>query len=543
MKVNLPPRRLLPRWRRTNATLELREAGGATGPNSSPIQVNKDRFREAMEEWKESPTPGLLGDLLSFSIDPNLRDQVTKVTRDALRSGMLLSEQQKIFASELEAEANENHPEAPVKDDLQKLKQRISETKLLLRTNPANPLALLDLAQHQVSTGRGNRAERTVRAALSLSPDNRIVLRTLARLYVHREKNSEGRIADALKIIGKHHRTPHDPWLMATEITLSEVAGVESKFIKKAERFIQDKRAPIAEVSELAGAIGDIELSFGNLKRAREMFRIALVEPNDNVLAQAISQQRYLGISLNQPSQRSAASSAQEARTLLAWNAIRTEDALRHAWLWHDEEPFSSRPLQFITTFHAVNCEYNAAAEIARQGLIADPNDPTLLVNLSYALASAGRIEEAEAALRQLVRVSPERYTPVVLATRGLIAMKQAQHILGDAYYTEALDIFSKRKEPKLEALCLAYYARSAYDSEHPNKEAILLRAKELYVRNPSADTALVLRKLEPEISLPQEDESSRQLMQWVFDPKTNSITRKPGVTKPGEQIFAVKRD
>lgn len=540
MKMSLPPRRLVPRWRRMSATLEQREAGGKSGKRAVPFVLDEERFSATVDNWSANKTSGSLGDLLTFAIDPHLKPKVIDIVRKAVDGGFALGPvQQSFFARLIENEGNSTPSKALSNQ------QRVADLRSILRANPENPLVLLDLAQHQVSAGDGQRAERTVKTALSLSPNSRLVLRTLARLNVHLDKsdNKNDKVSNALRLIGKHDRTPHDPWLMATEIALSEVAGVGSKFASKGMKFLKDRRASTGDLSELACAIGSLELKSGNLKRARELFRLALLQPNDNVLAQAVTEQRHLGIEIASNSiQRDAVVVAQEAQTLLAWNSLRVEDAQEHATLWYDEEPFSSRPLHFLTTLYAVQCDYANAEQFARQGLVADPNDAGLLTNLSYALANSGHYEEAKTTLRRLLRIAPARYEPIALATYGLIAMKQGDFEAGDRFYMMALSGFRGRRDSNLEAICFAYYARAAKDTDHPDRASIENSAKEVYRTHPTPDGALVLRRLDSGVTLPNVDASMRKLTSWVFDEKTNSLIPKHEVSQAGAPRLTVRK-
>lgn len=523
-----------------SATLKQREAGGRTGKLAPPFALDEDRFSAAVDNWSSNKTSGSLGDLLAFSLDPSLKPRVIDVIQKAINDGFVLGPVQQSFFGRLVGD--EENSTAPEGLDSHK---RVADLRRILRANPENPLALLDLAQHQVSVGNGGQAERTVKTALSLSPNSRLVLRTLARLNVHLDKSDKKteKVSDALRLIGRHARTPNDPWLMATEIALSDVAGVGSKFASKGLKFLKDKRAGAGDLSELACAIGGLELKSGNLKRAREFFRLALLQPNDNVLAQAVTEQGHLGIEIaSSPAQRDAVAVAQEAQTLLAWNSLRAEEAQAHATLWHDEEPFSSRPLQFLTTLYAVQCDYASAEALARQGLVADPNDAGLLANLSYALANSGHYEEAKATLRRLLRIAPARYEPVALATYGLISMKQGDYLVGDQYYMAAMSDFRHRKDHALESMCFAYYARAARDTGHPDSANIENSAKDLYRAHPTADGALVLRRLDSEVRPPQVDVGMRKLTSWVFDEKTNSLIPKHEVSQAGAPALTVRK-
>lgn len=63
--------------------------------------------------------------------------------------------------------------------------QAIRRLRALLRSRPDSALALLDMAQLQSAMGKSKAAERSIQTALSLAPNNRTVIRTAARYWVH----------------------------------------------------------------------------------------------------------------------------------------------------------------------------------------------------------------------------------------------------------------------------------------------------------------------------------------------------------------------
>ena len=197
MKANLPPRRLIPRWRRTKSVLNMPEATFSGSDKKKSLALDPARLDHAITDWKLSPTTGLLGDILSFSIDSSLRAKVADLVRNDPRTRRVATATQAGFMDQLIDEGDAPRATEHMEDMQgslgicnQAVRHEAATLKRILAANPANPLALLDLAQFQLASGQMvngkiNRAERSIRAALYLSPNNRIVLRTLARLYVH----------------------------------------------------------------------------------------------------------------------------------------------------------------------------------------------------------------------------------------------------------------------------------------------------------------------------------------------------------------------
>ncbi len=101
---------------------------------------------------------------------------------------------------------------------------------------------------------------------------------------------------------------------------------------------------------------------------------------------------------------------------------------------------------------------------------------------------------------------------------------------------------FRHRKDHALESMCFAYYARAARDTGHPDSANIENSAKDLYRAHPTADGALVLRRLDSEVRPPQVDVGMRKLTSWVFDEKTNSLIPKHEVSQAGAPALTVRK-
>jgi tetratricopeptide (TPR) repeat protein len=73
----------------------------------------------------------------------------------------------------------------PASPNLDTSRQRIRELRKSLHEFPRNPLALMDLAREYVALAQPSAAIRPVREALALAPENRFVLRSAARFFLH----------------------------------------------------------------------------------------------------------------------------------------------------------------------------------------------------------------------------------------------------------------------------------------------------------------------------------------------------------------------
>ena len=255
--------------------------------------MSVDEVRRRIQEVDQNREPGVLGDLLSFAAFPTARPELIAIAEHALRNPLGLSPSVLTFAK---AVLDNREPvlikEAPEGDDARTQTRRL---RRLLDDSPNNVPALMDLAQLQCAAGKRKAADRALVTAFALAPDNRTVLRTRARFLVH-----IGDAEQAHALVAGHQATKADPWLMATEIAVADLAGVPSRSATKARRMLAESGNASARTAELAAALGGLELDSGNVKAARALFRRALLTPNTNVIAQAVNDSRRLGLEVEE---------------------------------------------------------------------------------------------------------------------------------------------------------------------------------------------------------------------------------------------------
>ncbi|MBK8096050.1 MAG: hypothetical protein IPK26_03035 [Planctomycetes bacterium] len=216
---------------------------------------------------------------------------------------------------------------------------------------------------------------------------------------------------------------------------MSRFSGEAKALIAKADSIGFDE-------SELAAALGTIELEHGNPKRARRLLRAALVSPAENAIAQVSWANRRRGASIDLPKEVAMQHRCFEA---LAWDSAHNgnvEVAIENCRLWLSEEPFSVKPAILGSFFGVVSglC-LESAADIAANGVAANPNHALMANNLVVALLEVGRLQEAEAKLSRIRRrgLSPEMLV-TLQATEGLLAFRGGRPAEGDALYRSAID-------------------------------------------------------------------------------------------------------
>jgi Flp pilus assembly protein TadD len=308
--------------------------------------------------------------------------------------------------------------------------------------------------------------------ALALAPQDRHILRSAARLYLH--VDDPERAHDLLK---RNAATETDPWLMASEIAVSAVAHRKPVFFKKGREFLEEGGVNPRHISELAAAIGTVHLKDGN-RKARKLFSTSLIDPTGNSLAQAEWASPHVG-NLVRPQALHRVQDTAEAEVFHAYWDGRLADVIGQCETWHLDEPFSSRPQQFGSGAAITLERFEAALAFADEGLKANPKVIGLINNRAFALISLGRFDEAFRVLHHCLIHYPEEAQGSITATAGLLAMRLQQFEEGKRRYRQAISYFRKVGQSLMEALAIAYFAQEACRAELPDAPRILIEAKE----------------------------------------------------------------
>ncbi|GAH08805.1 unnamed protein product, partial [marine sediment metagenome] len=159
--------------------------------------------------------------------------------------------------------------------------ESIASLKKSVRLHPLNPLAWSDMALLYATLGQFDKARLTMKIALSLGKNNRFILRSAARCFMHMDEPDR-----AVKVLHRSGLCESDPWIASAEISISESASLKSKYISKAKGLVQDENFTYYSRSELIAGLGTIEIKNGSVRRGKKLIRKALYDPTENALAQ-----------------------------------------------------------------------------------------------------------------------------------------------------------------------------------------------------------------------------------------------------------------
>src|SRR5262249_9089606 len=144
-------------------------------------------------------------------------------------------------------------------------------------SQPRNAFVWIDLARLYVLLGQSKPAEQAIKIALALAPYDRFILRSASRFYLHTSDAEKG-----LALLRTNARTPEDPCLIAAELAVSTVLEKTPKFVTGAQNILNNGAAAPFHTSELACALGGLEMAAGKSRKANKLFETSLRAPTEN---------------------------------------------------------------------------------------------------------------------------------------------------------------------------------------------------------------------------------------------------------------------
>ena len=184
-------RRVIPRWRDSSVAAITGELAPLKMQTVTQLGSTED-FCGLIREWRQNRSVAFASDLLAAALLLDFRensdameaaDYITSLGEDAPSLARSLAEYIQVGD-----ETNELTESARVlsEDQLAKNTQgMIRQKKGILRRQPRNTLAWVDIARCYANLGQNRKALAAMSNGLILAPNNRFVLRSAARMYVH----------------------------------------------------------------------------------------------------------------------------------------------------------------------------------------------------------------------------------------------------------------------------------------------------------------------------------------------------------------------
>lgn len=422
-------RQVVPRWRRQDDALDAH-----LKPEAGPVPRLDVRKRE--EEWTRTPTRGTALELVSVAATTASPSPVAHEAAQWLLSrnepSTLARRMAQLVLGSRNREQDATEPELTadsVRAEVRRLRNAAHEDN-------RNALAWVELSRMYVLLGQVGPSHQAMQRGIAAAPYHRHVLRAATRLHVH-----FGDPEAAHNLLSRNPRTSADPWLMASEISVAALSARTSRLLGPARLLLGAARWSHRDLTELASAVGTAELEAGRGKRARDLFRVALQDPNDNSLAQAEwAADRVPSIRGQLEPALAQTPRSWEAHAKAAASQGDHSRASEHAWLWLLDQPFSSEAAVFGSYQAAITKNFQLALEFAVRGLMSNPRHQTLLNNAAFAAAKMDRPGEAQMYLDRWTPNESAHDRAFYLATQGLIALRSRDLVEGQRLYEMAVE-------------------------------------------------------------------------------------------------------
>ena len=337
----------------------------------------------------------------------------------------------------------------------------ISSIRKRVLINSDDAYLWLELARNYLILGSIKQSEKALLIARTLSPNNRLIIRSLMRFYHHINE-----IDKALFYVRSVESFVRDPMLLSGEIALCNTAKRSSKNIKIAKNMLQSQNYEEFSLSELRSEIGTMEIMNGKDRIGKRLLEQSLETPTENAVAQsAWINQCVIQLPWIEKINRIQVANNYEGVIYLGLaakgNSINWELLFSLCQQWSKYQPFSRNPVYLGGNIASDFLEdYQQAFDFSKEALSYHKDDAGLLNNIAYAAILKGDKETAERFLKkQLTKCKTDEERIVYLATKGLFEFRFGNIEQGKVFYSESTEL-AKAKSPMLYGKALIYYFR-----------------------------------------------------------------------------------
>lgn len=335
--------------------------------------------------------------------------------------------------------------------------REIGRLRRSVRDYAVNPIAWSDLSLCYATIGEEKKAKNAMRVAMGLAKDNRFILRSASRCFMHLKEPDK-----AVSILNKSGLCSVDPWIASAEIAISEATGMKSKCIGKAKDLVgNDSLTPFSR-SELAASLGTVEMKSGSIKRGKKIMRQAIIKPTENALAQVEWAASIFKVDFDDIVKlNSTVPASYEAITVHKYYDKKFKESLEACKKWGRFQFLSSRPI--IHSMFVSSCILDNDLEAIKtfeEAFPAQKDSPLAMNNYAFALTRVGRTKEAMDTLGRcpIDRASPEDNLAII-ATKGLIWFRKGNIEGGRRLYNNAVNGFERLENYSSAAIAKCFWA------------------------------------------------------------------------------------
>lgn len=379
--------------------------------------------------------------------------------------------------------------------------QQIAALKHLISQYPYNAIYHVDIARCYVLLGQLKQAESHINTALYLDSNNRFVVRAASRFYIHIKDEKQ-----ALSALRHSCLLKKDPWLMASEISVSRMFKKNTNNVKRAIQLIDSRDYSDFDLSELRSTVGMEEFGSGSYKNGRNLIHKSLLAPCENSIAQAQWIVNNTNVELEAPLVISPYFS--EALCYYHYNNADYKAAITSAKNWQADTPYSFKCALYgagIATIYLK--DYSTSIDLLNQYLLTNkqPSEERrkALNDLAYAFALNKKADKAQQVLDSVaggIDVSSIKRVDICLvATQGLIAFRLGDVEKGKHFYENAIDLSEKRKEKYTKHTAQINYCRELLLSSkcQENKELVTRILEEIPLYNKEVPISVMRKDVE----------------------------------------------
>jgi tetratricopeptide (TPR) repeat protein len=462
---------LAPAWFKSDEAIYSAELRSLV--KNKTMNYNPSSLEVLHASFIERPTFELALEILSLSYTESDIEKAQQAASFIIESKKVVPVTLTEFCKNILSENNKNTIET------KNTQAQISVIKKWLKENPNDCLSWIDLSRLYMSIGQINQAERSILIGLGLSNDNRWVTRVSSRFFFN-----IGSYERSHDILIRHPNINSDPWLLASELAISSSYGRNSRYWSSAKKALKFGYSE-CHTSELQSSIGTLELKSGSIKKAKNHFGHSLAYPNGNIFAQAKWAERKGNIKGLVPHEALVNHKrAFEAKYREAYYNQEMKLALDYAKEWLDEEPFNSQPAIHASYVASLLDDYKQTMEISKKGLLIDPSDETLRLNLIFSSISQEHLESGEISIEsynhaldivnEVIKKEDKDTYGHAFANLGLLHYKNGELEKGKNYYEIAVEQFKKTNHPSA-VLAELNHLREALISNAPWKEDLFV--------------------------------------------------------------------
>lgn len=444
---------VLPPWLPFYVAATQREIGVAPvimhSPGAGIVTANVGFF-ETMEEFRMDPSIFLATELLGTARILNetgaARELAEYVLGNPLAGPLATEFAREVLGGGTPRQVSTDH------------KAGIASNKARLSNFPRDAITWVEQARLYCIRGHNDKAEKSMQVALQLAPQDRFVVRAAIRLFVH-----NGKWDRALHIANQAYQQSGDPLIFGPLVSVAthlkklpaKLSSIGNASLASPDIFLH---------AETLAALGALDLTKGADQRSKRFFKRAWEDPTKAVIghSQWVLRRHHQSLGV---AHKIDFSQSLQALSYMRFEMLDFKGSTEASVEWALEEPFSRAPYILATIAAGHDEHFERAAELAKEGLIANPKDSILINNFVFSKLRAGDVQSAEEYIGHILPLINQPEEIGGLATYGLFLMSSGRILEGSSCYERAIAKAVAAENTRLIVLATLNYMISLLDT------------------------------------------------------------------------------